>query len=198
MMVFLQPNAIPPYAAAYFCVCRERNVQSVRYFSLSIYSADTNAVNGLDFTHGLYLTVKSFLCLGKLIFYFSFFFLLGVVSTAGVSVPLLCAPQAGAGDTRQTSPSGDIHWGEHGGTFEGSFCASYEGPELRHGGSWGDGAFVRASSHLAASECSWWHAGRARGVPAGSMLCPGARCVAAGAVPGLCPPALGGDFPAPA
>lgn len=73
MTVFLQPNAIPIYAAVRFCIYREGNVQSIWYFPLSVYSTDTNAVNGLDFTHVLYLTVKSFLCLGRLIFCWFFF-----------------------------------------------------------------------------------------------------------------------------
>lgn len=78
-------------APPWICVCRD--VQSVGYFPLSIYGTDTNAVNGLDFTRGLYLTVKSFLCFGSLIFCrFSSSILfpppVGAVSTAGISVLL--------------------------------------------------------------------------------------------------------------
>lgn len=92
-----QPGPGQHHHPRWICVCRD--VQSVGYFPLSIYGAATNAVNGLDFTRGLYLTVKSFLCLGSLIFCFfsssvffssSFFFLspVGAVSTAGISVLL--------------------------------------------------------------------------------------------------------------
>lgn len=72
-----QPGPGQHHHPRWICVCRD--VQSVGYFPLSIYGAATNAVNGLDFTRGLYLTVKSFLCLGSLIFCFfssSVFFLL--------------------------------------------------------------------------------------------------------------------------
>lgn len=63
-----------------------------------LFTAAANAGNGLGSARGLYLTVRSFLCLGSSffgVFFFPLFlFSFGFVSTAGVSALLLRAPRS--------------------------------------------------------------------------------------------------------